>query len=107
MVRYSAQVKKSPYPFPTLLPSSRRPFSRLTPRAATARSGSPTPVIRNPAAAFHMSAPASCPMDAGNMRFPAPKNMPKSMLATVIISLKFSFFILISRLIFIYGLHFP
>ena len=93
IVRYRAQVKKMPNFFPTLLASPCRPFSRLMPRAATLRSGSPTPVTRNPAAACHIFLPAICPIDTGKIRFPAPKNIPKSILATKIVSLNVNFFI--------------
>src|SRR5699024_3366465 len=79
-------VKNLPYRCPTRLLRPRSPSSRLIPSAATPRSGSPTPVIRKPAAACHILLPASCPMDTGKIRFPAPKNIPKSMLATHTVS---------------------
>ena len=81
--------------FPIRLLSSRSPFSRLIPSAATPRMGSPTPVRRNPADACHTSAPASCPMETGKIRFPAPKKSPKSMLAITSDCRKFNFFVII------------
>ena len=39
-----------------------------------------------------MALPASCPRWTGKIRFPAPKNMPKSMMATEAYSWMDSFF---------------
>ena len=56
--------------------------------------------MRKPAAACQIWLPAICPMDTGKIRFPAPKNMPNSMLATNMVSLKVSFFIISTHLLF-------
>ena len=69
--------------------SSIRPSLRLMPMAAMPRRGRPTPVMTKPMIACHIFFPASCPMYAGKIRFPAPKNRPKSMVAMS----TFSFFV--------------
>ena len=39
----------------------------------------PTPVMRNPRVAYQVFHPEFCPMNAGNIRFPAPKKRANSM----------------------------
>ena len=51
IVRYSAQVKNTPYPFPTRLLMARRSSERLMPNAATPMRGRPTAVTMKPIAA--------------------------------------------------------
>ena len=92
-------MKKTLYLPPTLPARSVRPLERLIPRAATARRGMPTPVIRKPITAGHTLNPATCPMYTGKIRLPAPKNMPKSMLVIDTVSATVSFVLL--RLLFI------
>ncbi len=90
IVRYSAQVKNTPYPFPTRLLMASRSSERLMPNAATPMSGRPTAVTMKPNAATKEFAPASWPMCTGKIRFPAPKNNPNSMLATAMSCRKFN-----------------
>ena len=61
------------------------------PSAATPSRGSPTPVTSSPADAVSTRLPASCPIDAGKIRLPAPKNSPNSILPTASSSRKESF----------------
>ena len=91
IVRYSMHVKNMEYGLLTRLPSSNRPPERLIPRAATARSGIPTPVTQKPATAGQTFLPAICPICTGNIRLPAPKNIPNSILAMYMYSLILSF----------------
>ena len=52
IVRYSAQVKNTPYPFPTRLLMASRSSERLMPNAATPIRGRPTAVTMKPSAAI-------------------------------------------------------
>ena len=58
-----------------------RPPERAT--AITPRTGSPTALIKNPAAAGIMDVPACTARKGGNIRLPAPKNMEKSVNPTI------------------------
>ena len=84
IVRYSTHVNARPKRRPTRELRSRRPFERLAPSAATPSMGSPTPATRNPSSAHQAFLPASWPMWMGNIRLPAPKKSPNSMLETAI-----------------------
>ena len=101
--RYKLVVKNTEKPSPTNFAISVKLDVLLTDIATTDRSGRPTPVIQNPQAALTISIPAFCPMDTGNIRFPAPKSIPKNMDATTIISLKLIFFSMIQSLICFLG----
>ena len=92
MVRYSAQVKNTPYRQPTRLLSSARPPQRLMPNATTPNSGRPTPVTNRPITAGQRWLPACCPIETGKIRFPAPKNRPNSILVMVTVSRNVRFF---------------
>ena len=48
------------------------------PIAIIPRSGSPTPVVKKPAADWIKFLPDICPRYAGNIKLPAPKKSPKS-----------------------------
>ena len=61
MVKYNRQVKKYPYPFPTLFANDCKPSEWVFPIAATPKVGIPTAVIINPAIAGITLRPASCP----------------------------------------------
>ena len=74
-----------------MLDRSNRPVERLMPRAATPSRGIPTPVMNSPTKASHTLLPACCPKATGKIRLPAPKNIPKSILATETYSRKESF----------------
>ena len=101
--RYKLVVKNTAKPSPTNFAISVKLDVLLTDIATTERSGRPTPVIQNPQAALTISTPAFCPMEAGNIRFPAPKSIPKNMDATTIISLKLIFFSILQSLICFLG----
>ena len=97
MVRYSAAVNNLPYFAPTLLDSCSKLSLLVLPIAATAKIGMVTAVMQKPKIAGQALLPAICPRWTGNIRLPAPKNMPNSVLATTMVSFMLSllFFIII------------
>jgi len=57
-----------------------------------------TPVMIKPMIAGRTLLPASCPKWTGKIRFPAPKNIPNRVLATIIVSFIVSFVFIVTSL---------
>ena len=65
--------------------------ARKRPMAIMPKSGMPTPVVQNPAAAGKKLTPADWPSAGGKIKLPAPKNEAKSIRPIGNISIKVSF----------------